>query len=120
MSKAVPEVKRYNMTTDKYDYPVPYETEHGQWVKYSSCKALQAECERWKNSASGAHQQLTENRIETDKLAVDWSNAMAEREKLWNLLVEIERGCSRRDIPSEQTISSWADAIDAALQEQTQ
>lgn len=39
------EVKRYNMTTDKYDHPVSYETEHGHWVKYSSYKALQTECE---------------------------------------------------------------------------
>ena len=46
MTTNKPEVKRYNITIDKYDYPVPYETEHGQWVKYSSYKDLQAECEK--------------------------------------------------------------------------
>ena len=41
MTTNKPEVKRYNITTDKYDHPTPYETEHGRWVEYSSYKALQ-------------------------------------------------------------------------------
>lgn len=45
----------------------------------------------------------------------DYEALEAECERLRNLLVEIERGCSRRDMPSEQTISSWADAIHAAI-----
>lgn len=46
MTTSNPDFKRYNITIDKHDHPVPYETEHGQWVKYSSYKALQAECEK--------------------------------------------------------------------------
>lgn len=44
------EVKRYNITTDKYDHPVPYESEHGQWVKYSSYEALQTECKELRSA----------------------------------------------------------------------
>ena len=51
-------------------------------IRLSNYEALQDECEQWKNSASSAHQQLTANRIETEKLAVDWSKAMAECEEL--------------------------------------
>lgn len=41
----------------------------------------------------------------------------AECEKLRGLLAEIGSGCSRRVMPSEQTIASWAEAIDAAIAE---
>lgn len=52
--------------------------------------------------------------------ALEQVDAMkAECEKLRSLLVEIKRGCSRRDMPSEQTISNWADAITAAIQGDT-
>lgn len=51
MTTDKPEVKRFNITIDKYYHPVPYETEHGQWVKYSSYKALQAECEKLRKDA---------------------------------------------------------------------
>lgn len=56
MTTNKPEVKRYNITIDKYDHPVPYETEHGQWVKYSSYKALQAEIERLRKMHQDAYQ----------------------------------------------------------------
>ena len=46
MTTNKPEVKRYDITTDKHHHPVPYEAEHGQWVKYSSYEALQAEYEK--------------------------------------------------------------------------
>lgn len=47
----------------------------------------------------------------------DYEALQAECEELRGLLAEIGSGCSRRVMPSEQTISSWAEAIDAALQE---
>lgn len=59
-----------------------------------------AECEQWKNSASGAHQQLTENRIETERLAVDWSKAMAECEKLRKLATECADYLDTNDMTS--------------------
>lgn len=61
----------------------------------------------------------TINRLEEELVEVQdaYEELAAECERLRNLLVEIERGCSRRDMPSEQTISSWADVIDAAMQE---
>lgn len=52
MTASNPDFKRYNIAIDKYDHPVPYETEHGQWVKYSSYKALQAECEKLRKDAA--------------------------------------------------------------------
>src|SRR5690554_3459088 len=45
MTTDKPEVKRYSITTDKYCHPVPYESDIGRWVEYSSYKALQAECD---------------------------------------------------------------------------
>ena len=43
---------------------------------------LEAECEVHRNTAAGAHQQLTENRLETERLAKDWMSAVAERDAL--------------------------------------
>lgn len=45
----------------------------------------------------------------------DYETLQAECETLRGLLDEIGRGCSRRVMPSEQTIASWAEAIDTAL-----
>lgn len=45
-------------------------------------------------------------------------HAMEENERLRGLLREIAEGCTRRDMPSEQTVTKWADRIDAALSQQ--
>lgn len=51
-------------------------------VTYDDYAALEAECEVHRNTAAGAHQQLTENRLETERLAKDWMSAVAERDAL--------------------------------------
>lgn len=47
-------------------------------------------------------------------------HVMGENERLRGLLREIAEGCTRRDMPSEQTVTKWADRIDAALSQQAE
>lgn len=99
MTTNKPEVKRYNMTTDKYDHPVPYETEHGQWVKYSSYKALQAECEKLRKDAE---------RYQWLRMADWWDSPLCA---VRNPAKQVKPGS---DCPSRDRLD---DTIDAATQE---
>ena len=49
---------------------------------------LREECKIHRNSAAGAHNQLRANRLETERLAVDWQAAVAERDTLRQQLAE--------------------------------
>lgn len=78
-------------------------------IRLSDYEALQAECAGIERDyLTILEAQDAEHRKQTAKL-------QSECDKLRALLIEIERGCSWRDTPSERTISSWADAINAAL-----
>lgn len=111
MTTNKPEVRRYtpaySVDSVMRGHLFMEECERGAWVPLEDHEALQAECERLDRESQNLSDQL--GRCDRERL-----KAMAECEKLRNLLVEIERGCSRRDMPSEKTISSWADAIEAA------
>ena len=50
---------------------------------------LREECKIHRNSAAGAHNQLRANRLETERLAVDWQAAVAERDTLRQQLAEL-------------------------------
>lgn len=77
------EVKQYD-AFDGYGTPLP-----GKFVRHDDYAALEAECEVHRNTAAGAHQQLTENRLETERLAKDWMSAVAERDALRAELAEL-------------------------------
>lgn len=51
---------------------------------------LREECKIHRNSAAGAHNQLRANRLETERLAVDWQAAVAERDTLRQQLAELQ------------------------------
>ena len=56
--------------------------------------------------------------VENNLLRQDRAADKARIEELENLLIDISDGCTQRNMPSESKISSWADAIDAALAQQ--
>lgn len=109
-------------------------------IRLSDYEALKAECEHLKAGVAGLSNPETvlvnmlrgtvaipdirswsklfgEVLNDEDERMLEIARLRSECEKLRGLLAEIGRGCSRRDMPSEQTIASWAEDIDAATKE---
>lgn len=57
---------------------------------------LREECKIHRNSAAGAHNQLRANRLETERLAVDWQAAVAERDTLRQQIAEVNEQSETR------------------------
>ena len=77
---------------------------------------MREECKIHRNSAAGAHNQLRANRLETERLAVDWQAAVAERDTLRQQMDKLA-GLLRDISSSESRGLDWAKQIDAALAE---